>query len=212
MDPDVSSYLNKIIQSITQVSEELTPVLKDHSWDQVADIGCGSGIRTYALLSQIQSTTILGIDKDPQAIDIANRYKNVLSMLSKDIVRSIQLDDNFPESLFDMLKYSRFPNFLCADITVNSSSSLYSVPLDLAYCRRLLVNIYNEGGESSILAALSTISGDLRSGGMLLAVEETSVGDFSILIEKARFKRINVDDFFYSGGVLSYKRYIYIKQ
>jgi SAM-dependent methyltransferase len=158
---------------------------------RIADLGCGSGERTIALMLRLQAVKIVAIDKEQSKIDqvFATMVAQRLEPIQQQVQRIRQIfdsDDQIISRLSEGIKaeaeyyveeYGNIPtpDYRLGDITKGKDSTgLQGSYYDLAYCQSVLYHIYcDERGTSHVNTrlAIQEMARICRSGGLVVAYE-----------------------------------------
>ena len=179
------------------VRVDLVSIELSASEPKVLDIGCDVGIETIALASVLETSVVIGIDKQPDAIVIANHW-------NKEAEKYIRLSEGNEDAVnkaLTLFGVRCFPKFIIGDVV---SGQNLPVQIDLVYSRKLLVPIHeNEydnpiSGDFGVTISIGNIANTIRSGGWAILIEKDlrAYGidkDFIPLIEQAGLNLVGVE-------------------
>ena len=147
------------------------------SINQIGDFGCGWGYGTLSLMLQLNPSKCIGVDQFTGILDtptlpnvqkLVNQLKNYYS---HEIYRD---DENM--GIENPFKNGNLPSFQVGDVVTGVPRMPENI--DLAYCKRVLFNIYSneyntngESGESAVVSAITNIVHTLKQGGVFVLVE-----------------------------------------
>ena len=168
---DVRTYF----KHLDLIQEELDLIGLSENGLKICDYGCGSGITTYGLALQIEDSECFGIDKfdgeSTPTLNIMVQFTESIKSGCEERSLSIKI---IPDELCNLIRKKRSPVFLRGDIVLGKN-----IPrdLDLAYIKRVLINIYNgkhgniHSGKKGLELAIKHIAGSVRPGGLVCAIE-----------------------------------------
>lgn len=165
------------------------------AYERIADLGCGGGQRTIALMLRLRAVEVVGIDKKQHEIDTACRQviEQTLCPIKQGIEKIKQVlgpDDRVVSRLSAdvraeverLLKYEGIPipDYRRGDITKGKDSTgLEGDYYDLAYSRYVLYHIYCEEGGTSYAntgLAIQEMARVTKPGGLVVAYEPIVCG------------------------------------
>jgi hypothetical protein len=142
---------------------------------KICDFGCGDGITTFGLALEAPGSQCIGIDlfdnpSNPTP-EILNQYIEIVKTKCNPVLSS---ENPFPSNLCKLIADDRIPRFVKGNIVLNQN-----IPqeIDLAYCKKLLVNILGKNykdtplGENALTKALKNISNCIQPDGLLCVIE-----------------------------------------
>ena len=189
-------YLHLAREDICEEFERLE--LHPKAW-RVCDFGCGSGIFTFGLALEIPGAECMGLDLFDGDTTLEKLGKYV-SVVRSQCQSSELAEKPFPADLCRLVLETRSPRFIEGDIVGNQN---LPGDVDLAYCKKVLVNLMGKGpggglsGKESLLLGLDRIAHSLRPGGLLCLIEYDN--DFGLekhleksdlnILRRARIKR-----------------------
>jgi SAM-dependent methyltransferase len=144
-------------------------------FEKIIHFGCADGLETLALLIELNSNEIYGVDKD------ISEAKLKVNQLKTDIEESIRAKNYcsqedymwWEEQVPEILKKQIIPFFIMEpDIT--SSGLPYKVPSDLfnlACCSCFLYILLNNQGEDATLCAINEMKRVTTKGGLIIVNE-----------------------------------------
>lgn len=164
---------------------------------KILDIGCDVGITTIAIASVLDSPMVVGIDKRPDAITIARRWR-------EEAIRYIQQSEGNRNAEYKatiLFGVRRFPEFIVGDIICNEN---LTIEADLVYCRKVLVPIHEKeydnrfSGDEGVHIAIGNIARAVRIEGWAIVIEKNlkSYGinkDFASFLEQAGLELIKIE-------------------
>jgi tRNA1(Val) A37 N6-methylase TrmN6 len=159
----------------------------------MADYGCGTGLRTIALMEQLSASHATGVDTDPNAIAQALSFVSQLQATHVPVLKGL-------------------PQFIVGDVVTGEN-----LPSDvqIAFSRRLLTNLLgssHHGAPSRLASALRNIAQSLAPGGYAMFIEEAAQhGDFTSALEHASLRVFPREQFRYKEKVIPMVRYVCIK-
>jgi hypothetical protein len=167
---DYFRYLDLVREDIR---EELKLLGYQPGRKKICDFGCGNGLTTFALAIEAEGSECIGVDLFDDGIpqpDL-NQYIESIKRFCSNLRHPFSREQ---EALCQLVASRRIPTFRVGNIVNN-----INLPenLDLAYCKKLFVNIYGKSykdtpsGEDGLNAGLLNIRESLRRDGMLFVVE-----------------------------------------
>jgi hypothetical protein len=213
LNDEIKAFLVEVNEQKKRLQEDLKAIKHFSSDIKVCDFGCGFGHTTYCLSSILSATESIGIDSDPFAIHKASLWFDAVKLQKQLSVEEEISDDILTQETDRILEIVRPPEFLVRDVV--SGKDLPS-EIDLAYCRKLLVNIgvgnyeNNVSGIAGCKLAIKNIVKTMTPGGWFVAVEQVQGVDFSHLLEDEGLHYENKTRFQLGGGLPCY-RYVYRK-
>lgn len=141
---------------------------------RICDYGCGTGLTTFGLAIEVQSSECFGLDMFTHKFGVNPNV--ILGYIGK-----LQREEH--SEIFDLVESNRLPKFFEGNIVKN-----LNLPnnIDLAYCKKVLMNIYGKvyrgtkSGEIGLLQGIRNITETINSKRLLVAVEY----DNSYMLEK----------------------------
>lgn len=209
----IKDFINNISNEKKLLQEDLKALELPLQVGNVSDFGCDCGLTTYCLTSIVNATKTIGIDNNPTSINRAMHWYEAVKWHIQLTNKETLSDDIMSQKANLLLGISRPPEFIVGDVI--SGENIPS-EISLAYCRRLLVNIAhgkyedNLSGVERARLAIKNMARKIISGGWFIALEESSGGNFSQLLEEEGLQRINVAPF-QVNSIVQYTRYVYRK-
>ena len=173
MDSEARTYFRHLHLVREDIREEFEQLELHPRALRVCDFGCGSGISTFGLALEIPGAACTGLDLFGGEVtpDTLERYVTAVRRHCQGQRRPWR---PFPADLCKLLLEARSPRFIRGDIVGNRN---LPADVDLAYCKKLLVNLRGEepreglSGEERLRIGLEQITQCIRPGGLLCAVE-----------------------------------------
>jgi SAM-dependent methyltransferase len=136
---------------------------------RIGDLGCGDGLTTFGLALEASASVCIGIDLfstkiTPPEIE---QFIETVSFGCKD-------NYSYDPEICELITSQRVPKFQQGNIVTNLN---LPPDLDLAYCKKVLVNVFLKeyvgipSGEQGLITGLSNIYQSLRPDGQLCAIE-----------------------------------------
>jgi hypothetical protein len=157
------------------VREELELIDLGEKIEKLCDFGCGTGLTTYTLALELEGSECIGIDRfdgeTSPTLDTSLRHAERLGNQCRDqSLKSKVLAKDFCR----LLQGPRTPQFKKGDFLLG-----HNLPcgIDLAYCKRILVNTYKghhgstPSGEEGLFQTINHIAGSVRPGGYVCVIE-----------------------------------------
>ncbi len=177
MDSEARKYFKYLHLVREDIREEFERLDIRPEASRVCDFGCGSGIFTFGLALEIPGAECIGLDlyREEVTPKVLGEYTSVVRMQCQGAKRPGKL---FPEDLCRLVLEERSPRFVRGDVVGNAGFSTgLPADVDLAYCKKLLVNLMGEdsgdglSGEERLHIGLERIAHSLRPGGLACVVE-----------------------------------------
>ncbi len=210
---DIQVFLAEIKEQKKRIQEDLKAITLSSSDIRVCDFGCGCGYSTYCLASILNASQLIGIDSDPVVIHKANNWFKAVKLHKQLSVKEEIPDDILTQEANQILGIVKHPEFLVGNVVLGKD---LPSDIDLAYCRRLLVNIGVGNYENNVSSingcklAIRNIVKTIKPGGLFVVVEEVQRVDFSQLLEEAGLYYQD-KSYFQLGGAIPFYRYTYRK-
>lgn len=198
-----NKYFTKLESTKKQIYDDVESVNQNTTIEKVCDFGCGSGFTTFSLMSALNASRAIGVDIDNEVIFRAKTRREWIIKYVKLNAQSVQNKEELIEEAYHVLDIQCLPEFRVGDVVEGKN---LPDSIDLAYCRRLLTNIYNNGGDKLTELAIKNIARTIRPGGLFIAVEEL---DLSPFFDQSNLQRVRLEHFSYRGRVLPHIRYLY---
>jgi SAM-dependent methyltransferase len=153
------------------IRDDLASIELSKSEPKVLNIGCDVGVETIALASVLDASEVIGIDKRPDAIAMASRWR-------EEAERYIRISEGNGDSVNKALVIfgvRSFPEFVTGDVV---SGQNLPVQVDLVYSRKVLVPIHeNEydnpiSGDNGVIIAIDNMAKTMRSGEWAIFIEK----------------------------------------
>lgn len=142
------------------------------SLPRICDFGCGDGLTTFGLALEADGSECIGVDL------FSDKKEPTLETLQHqiEVIRCGQSPGNvFPDVLHRLAQQDRLPKFQRGNIVLSQN---LPQNLDLAYCKKVLVNLLfgkatndTPSSEDGLLAGLGNIVRCIRPGGLLCVIE-----------------------------------------
>jgi SAM-dependent methyltransferase len=206
----IRDFLNHIKNNKEQLKEGLRDIELPLPISKISDFGCGFGFTTYCPTSILNITESIGVDLDPLLIDQANKWFKAIKLHIQFESEKILPDNIVYQRANMLLEVLQPPAFIVGDVI--SGENLPS-GIALAYCRKLLGNYKdNLSGIDQARLAINNIAKNIVHGGWLVAVEESSGGNFSQLLDQQGLTQVSITQSSPNKIVPLYTRYVYRKQ
>jgi len=162
----IYDYFKYLQLALEDVREELACLTSPHRVRRVCDVGCGTGLRTFALSIELPESNCIGLDVSgsdqwPSRNVLQEAQSKAQGEPRKGSVRSRGL----PKAVLDLLEEGRVPEFRVGNVVTGEG---LPKDLDLVYANRLLPNL---GGTGDVTKAITNIAESLRQGGFFLSLE-----------------------------------------
>jgi SAM-dependent methyltransferase len=171
MSVELREYFKYLTLFRQDIREEMDLLEINQNSLRICDFGCGNGITTFGLALECLDSTCIGIDLFEEEVGV--EPEDIRELL--DITASQCRGGKYPyPELCELIHSNNVPRFLQRDIVCARN---LPKSIDLAYCKKVLVNIlknHYEGpgsGEGNLIAALENIARNLNPEGLLCAIE-----------------------------------------
>jgi hypothetical protein len=171
MSAEARKYFRHLDLVREDIREELDIVGIKPTNLRICDYGCGNGITTFGLAIEAKGSECIGVDLFGKDSKIGiNEIDQIIKNVSN---KTAEKDKHFSEA-YELIKTNRVPMFRQGNIVKNIN---LPTDIELAYCKKLLVNIFAKeyegipSGENGLIAGLRSIYQSLRSDGLLCAIE-----------------------------------------
>ena len=211
---DIHSFFDEVNKQKNSIQEDLKAVQLPLVNGKICDFGCGLGYTTYCLASILNATKSIGVDNDSATIHKANLWFKALELYKQISIDEETTDGILTQEVNHMVSTLHPPEFLVRDVVAGENLPSH---ISLAYCRKLLVNIFVGGYENNMSGldgcqlAIQNIVKTLTPRGWFVAIEERQGGDFSQLFEKCGLNIVDKTSIQLNGALPCY-RYVYRKQ
>jgi len=165
MPLDKKNLIQRLALEIEDIRQDIAGLSRIPRNCKIADFGCGDGYTTLAIMLELDASECIGVDHYAQ-----HQLDEI-----KDAIINDSLPSDLQEPIQKLTNGERYPTFLREDIVIGESLPRN---LDLAYCKKLLGNIYTGEYNNSIKAddgvnrAISNIIKTIKLGGQLCLVEK----------------------------------------
>jgi SAM-dependent methyltransferase len=177
-------YLNLVREDIR---EEFDSLGISPRFSRIGDFGCGNGITTFGLAIETQASKCIGIDLFSKEVKITpKKIEQLIQTLSIECKERSKYD----QELCELIKTDRVPKFQQGNIVTNIN---LPQEMDLAYCKKVLVNLFFkeyegiQSGEQGLINGLRNIFESLCSGGRLCVIEYYNDFILEKYLEKSGF-------------------------
>ena len=210
---EVKAFFVEIEEQKKRIQKDLQVVELPLLNRRICDFGCGLGYTTYCLASMLNATESIGVDTDPAIIHKASLWFKAVKLHKQLSAKEEATDEILTQEANQMLRIVQSPEFLVRDVV--SGEDLPS-NINLAYCRKLLVNILAGNYENNISGidgcklAIKNMAKTITPGGWLVAIEEKQGGDFSQLFEMGGLYCVD-KTYLQLGSAIPCYRYVYRK-
>jgi SAM-dependent methyltransferase len=193
--------LQRLVSQLERYVAENNPAIDkllelNRAYSRIADLGCGSGTGTLALMLRLGAEEVIGIDKDGEKVSDASRQltTELLGPLQEGIRKTkslfvhcqadTDLSDDIRQTVAQLI--NRFgdvpvPQLREGDITEGRHcTGLPDQYFDLVYCRYVLYHIYCGDHRSSFVRTKSAVQEMARlakPGGLVVAYEPNTCSD-----------------------------------
>ena len=173
MDSEAKKYFRYLHLVRKDVREEFERLELDPRASRVCDFGCGSGIFTFGLALEMPGAECTGLDlfSGDLTPEVLGQYSNVVR---RQCEGQRGPNNPFPPDLCRLVLEAGSPRFIRGDIVADRN---LPSDVDLAYCKKLLVNLPEQGsedgpaGEERLRVGLEHIAQSIRPGGLLCLIE-----------------------------------------
>jgi hypothetical protein len=194
----MQKFFDKLKLEREDVREDLEGIDPKGSEWRRGDFGCGWGLPTLCLILELHPSECIGIDPfvkeeilDVPSIDeVQCQFAELRNYCSSDLLQ----DNCLEKDVRDLIDVGNLPRFLVSDVT--NGSNLPS-NLDLAYCKKLLYNIFKGDypndlkGEDGVITAIKNISSTIRLGGWICVIEPVNPEiDFMPYLEQESLRSV----------------------
>lgn len=168
---DMKNIIRWLLLEKEDVHNDLTQIELSSSEPKVLDIGCDVGIETIALASILNSSVVIGIDKQPEVIAIAQSWLEE----AEKYFRLSEDNGDTSNKVFTLFGLRRYPEFMVGDLI---SGLNLPFQVDLVYSRKVLVPIYEneydnpKSGDQGVTIAIENLAKTLRSDGLAIVIEK----------------------------------------
>jgi hypothetical protein len=183
-------YLNLVREDIR---EEFDLMSIQQRGMRICDFGCGNGLTTFGLAIEAEESECIGIDlfEDDEGGFSLIKLMQDIDMMNKSCSEPGQRLNRELGALCQLVASDRIPTFRVGNI-VNGTNLPEN--LDLAYCKKILVNIHGksyagtEYGDRGLIKGLMNIRESLGRDGMLFVVEYDKESKIRKYLEDCQFK------------------------
>jgi SAM-dependent methyltransferase len=181
----MNEVFTRLRLEIEDIQEEISSLDLNLTEGKIGDFGCGGGYSTLALSAVLKSSKSIGIDKNSQEIRYA---RDIFEKLLHEIpnIQHDQGRDDLQDTLQHLVQRHITIEFRVGDIITGQS---LPTGLHLAYCKRLLLNIYRSQygnaveGEDGVMSAITNIAASVRPEGLVIVIEHAGI-DFRPFLEQ----------------------------
>ena len=180
MNSEVKKYFRHLDLVREDMREELALIDLPEKALTICDYGCGNGLTTYSLGLEVPGSKCIGVDRfDGESFPTLSTMMQYLEIIKSHCKDHTPTGKSFSDDLCRLIGEKRNPQFRRGDIV---SGQNLPQGVDLAYCKRLLINIFhgkhgNElHGEDGLRAAINHIVNSLRPGGLVCVIEFEGFG------------------------------------
>jgi SAM-dependent methyltransferase len=144
---------------------------------KICDFGCGNGITTFGLAIEAKESECIGVDLFGEGSKIT---PDEIGQILKTIIIKFEDKEKYRQ-ISELIDTNRAPRFWQGNIVKNVN---LPKDIDLAYCKRVLINILSKeyegipSGENGLISGLRNINRSLNPDAQLLAIEY--VDDFAL--------------------------------
>jgi ubiquinone/menaquinone biosynthesis C-methylase UbiE len=161
--------------------------------ERIADFGCGNGFETLALICALGTNEAIGIDKDGEIIRQARELLDLVKEKIQAIFVSVyhraypqswwesKVPDPLKGLILSKIPRSDIPDPFREELSKTSvafTEADIAKPIaelgsdfDLAYCRKVLYQIWDKQGEDDVKFAINQMARVVKNGGWVVAVE-----------------------------------------
>jgi SAM-dependent methyltransferase len=171
MATEVRNYFRYLDLVREDIREEFSLLGIKQRNPRICDFGCGNGLTTFGLAIESRESECLGVDLFGKVTKIT---PTEITQLIETVTTECKDKNKYHQEICELIEANRIPKFHQGNIVNNIN---LPQEIDLAYCKKVLVNIFlkeYEGfpsGEQSLIAGLGNIYQSLRPGGQLCVIE-----------------------------------------
>jgi hypothetical protein len=175
MNSDVKKHFKYLELVREDIRDELELLDLSVNALRICDFGCGNGLTTYSLALEVERSECIGVDKfDGESSPTLNAMLQYTLSVKSHCEDQKLPRETFPGDLCRLIHEQRAPQFRKGDIVLGQN-----LPhnVDVAYCKRILVNIFHGKhgniplGEEGLIMAINHISSSVRPEGLVCVIE-----------------------------------------
>jgi SAM-dependent methyltransferase len=170
MSTEAGRYFRYLDLVREDIREEFDLVGKNPNRLKICDFGCGNGITTFGLAIEAKESECIGVDLFGEGSKITPVE---IDQILKAIIFRFK-DKEKCGQISELIDTGRAPEFRQENIVKNVN---LPKDIDLAYCKKVLINIFSReyesipSGENGLISGLRNINQCLNPDAQLLAIE-----------------------------------------
>jgi SAM-dependent methyltransferase len=172
-DIQLANFIKRLELELEDIGQELECLPLSKPDCKIGDFGCGEGFATLSLMLHLDAFACTGVDKsETWQLPSIGEAKRQFSTIEDSSIDSLSV------RVKHLLNDMRFPQFQLSDVL---KSKDLPKDLDLAYCKKLLVNIDDPAygnppkSEDGLTRSINNIVNSLKQGGLFCLVEKISL-------------------------------------
>ena len=188
MVTEVRNYFRYLDLVREDIKEEFDLLGINQKKPRICDFGCGNGLTTFGLAIERKESECIGVDLFGKATKITPKE---IAQIIETVSSECKNKSKYLQEICELIETSRIPKFQQGNIVNNIN---LPKDIDLAYCKKVLVNIFLKeyesipSGEQSLTAGLRNIYHSLRPDGQLCVIEYYKDFILEIYFEKCGFQ------------------------
>jgi len=157
MSTEARKYFRYLDLVREDIREEFDLLGINYRQDRICDFGCGNGITTFGLALETQAAECIGVDLFSEEVKITPQE---IDQLIETASIECKVKSKYRPEICELIATKRVPKFRQGNIVTNMN---LPQDLDLAYCKKLLVNVFLKeyagipSGEQGLITGLRNI-------------------------------------------------------